>query len=134
MLRSTLTVTTPADVTALTTVERVKAELGISDGDSDALLAIKIDEATSDIEARCRPFRRETLTETFWPDAMRHSGNSWDNSWGNSWGNCRFSLHNVLFRATPRLRRYKRDQFPVFAPNCHKSLQLLRNSTQLISP
>lgn len=76
-MNSLLSVTTPAEFTALTTVERVKLELSISGPDSDALLAAKIDEASSDIAVRVDPsLRRETLTETFWPEGRegRSSG------------------------------------------------------------
>ena len=61
----------PSEFTLLTTIERVKQELEIIENDSDALLTAKIKEATSDIELRCRTFRRETLTATFWPEAAR---------------------------------------------------------------
>lgn len=66
-MNSTLTVTQAATVTALTTLQRVKAELGIADGASDSILSSKISEASSDIEAQLnRVFRRETVQETFW--------------------------------------------------------------------
>jgi hypothetical protein len=82
MLHSTLVVTTPANATALTTLERVKAELEISGNDSDDLLQSKINEASSDIEARCRPFRRETVTETFWPARpSRYGSHGFHNGW-----------------------------------------------------
>lgn len=68
-MNSTLAVTTPADVTALTTIERVKLELSITNSDDDDLLSAKIDDATSDIAVRVGPsLRRETVTETFYPD------------------------------------------------------------------
>lgn len=51
----------------LTTLERVKLELGISGSASDQLLRIKIREATSDIEQRIRPIRFATIVEEFWP-------------------------------------------------------------------
>jgi uncharacterized phiE125 gp8 family phage protein len=61
------TITTAATITALTTLETVKEELGITTTSSDAILTRKIDEATSDIEAHLgRTFCRETITETFW--------------------------------------------------------------------
>lgn len=66
-MRSILTVTTPATVTKLTTLERVKQELSITDGSKDAILNAKIDEASSDIEAHLGfSVRHETVTETFW--------------------------------------------------------------------
>lgn len=55
----------------LTTVERVKLELSISGNASDNLLALKIEEATSDIEGRCRPLRHATVVEEFWPSVGR---------------------------------------------------------------
>lgn len=66
-MRSVLTVTVPATVTALTTLNRVKLELDITSGASDGILEIKIDEASSDIEAALG-FRvpKETVAETFW--------------------------------------------------------------------
>lgn len=64
---SIATITSAASVTRLTTLERVKQELDITDGSKDALLASKIDEATSDIEAHLgRVFRREVFSERFW--------------------------------------------------------------------
>jgi uncharacterized phiE125 gp8 family phage protein len=66
------TITTAADVTALTTLERAKEELGITTNANDAILERKIDEATSDIEAHLgRIFCRETITETFWGHAFQ---------------------------------------------------------------
>jgi len=67
-MRSIATITTGPSVTRLTTLSRIKQELGIASSDDDALLAAKIDEATSDIEAHLsRTFARATLSETFWP-------------------------------------------------------------------
>jgi hypothetical protein len=66
-LRYTAVITAGPAETKLTTVERVKLELGITDTDSDALLGFKIDEASSDIELHIpRKLSRVTLTETFW--------------------------------------------------------------------
>lgn len=65
-MRSIITVASPASVTALTTLERVKAELGISDDASDALLRAKIREASSDINARAWADPFEAVTQTFW--------------------------------------------------------------------
>lgn len=66
-MRSILTVTTAPSVTSLTTLQRVKDELGIADGASDAILNTKIAEASSDIEAHLgRTLSRATLTQTFW--------------------------------------------------------------------
>lgn len=65
-MRSITSVTTAATVRNLTTLERVKLELGITDNASDALLLAKIREATSDINARAWADPMETLTQTFW--------------------------------------------------------------------
>ncbi len=65
-MRTIQTVTTAATVTNLTTLDRVKLELGITDNASDVLLAAKIREATSDINARAWADPYETLTQTFW--------------------------------------------------------------------
>jgi len=65
-LRSILSVTTAATVTALTTLERLKQELDITVSTYDSLLRAKIKEATSDINARAWADPRETLTQTFW--------------------------------------------------------------------
>lgn len=65
-MRSILSITTAATVTALTTLERVKTELSIVDNASDILLRAKIREATSDINARAWADPLETLTQTFW--------------------------------------------------------------------
>lgn len=68
-MRSVVTVASPASDTALTTLERVKLELGIPAGTttSDPILQEKIEEASDDIEAALG-FRlvRETAVETFW--------------------------------------------------------------------
>ncbi len=65
-MRSILTVTTAATVTDLTTLDRVKSELSITDNANDVLLRAKIREASSDINARAWADPYETLTETFW--------------------------------------------------------------------
>lgn len=71
-MNSIVTVTTAADETKLTTLERVKLEIDITDGSLDDLLNAKIDDATSDIAVRVRPsLKRETVTETFWHDQAR---------------------------------------------------------------
>jgi hypothetical protein len=68
-MRSIVTVTAASDDSNLTTLERVKAELDISENDSssDMVLNAKIAEASDDIEASLG-FRlaRETVVETFW--------------------------------------------------------------------
>lgn len=62
-----VTVTTPAEATALVTLDRVKAELGITTTTHDVLLTAKIAEASADIEAHIGyRLARETVTETFW--------------------------------------------------------------------
>jgi uncharacterized phiE125 gp8 family phage protein len=66
-MRSRVVVTTEANETKLTTLARVKAELGITDGSKDTILNYKIDEASSDIEAYLGySVKRETVTEEFW--------------------------------------------------------------------
>lgn len=71
-MNSIVTVTTPADETKLTTVERVILELPDATADDTSLLAAKIDDATSDIAVRVRPsLKRETLSETFWHEHAR---------------------------------------------------------------
>lgn len=65
-MRSILNIPTPATVRNLTTLERVKAELSITDNTSDVLLRAKIREASSDINARAWADPLETLAETFW--------------------------------------------------------------------
>lgn len=70
-MRSILTVTVPATETALTTLARVKLELGITNTNSDAILEAKIDEASSDASAFLGfVVERETVAETFWPEAF----------------------------------------------------------------
>lgn len=67
VLRSIATVTGANVNKALTTLERVKAELGIAGSASDTVLQAKILEASSDIEAHLgRTLRQETLSEVFW--------------------------------------------------------------------
>lgn len=66
-MQSIATVTTAPERTALTTLERVKLELGISSDESDTILAAKINEASSDIEAHVsRSFASAGVTERFW--------------------------------------------------------------------
>jgi hypothetical protein len=73
-MRTMLSVTTPAKITRLTTRERVKLELNISDNASDQILNYKIEEASGDIEAALG-FRvpRENVVETFWHEAVDQS-------------------------------------------------------------
>jgi hypothetical protein len=66
---STLAVTTPAATKDLTTLARLKTDLGIADAAQDAALADVIREASDAIGRECaRPdgFGRETVTETWW--------------------------------------------------------------------
>lgn len=66
-MRSIATITTPPERVALTTLERVKAELNITSDASDELLAAKILEASSDIESKLnRSLARAGMTERFW--------------------------------------------------------------------
>lgn len=65
-MRSILNIPSPVTVRNLTTLERVKAELSITDNASDVLLLAKIREASSDINARAYADPFEAVTETFW--------------------------------------------------------------------
>lgn len=66
-MESIVVITTAPEATRLTTLERVKSELNITTETTDDLLAAKIDEASSDIEAHLgRTLNRATLTQTFW--------------------------------------------------------------------
>lgn len=65
-VRSVVSVTTAASVSALTTLDRAKQELGITGNQYDDVLRSKIREATADITARFHADPRETLTETLW--------------------------------------------------------------------
>lgn len=68
-MRSIVTVNTAATETDLTTLERVKLELGITSDTSNDLLSAKINEASSAIQAYLGfVLGRETVTETFRPD------------------------------------------------------------------
>lgn len=68
-MRSITTITTPPARVALTTVERVKAELGITGDANDDLLEQKILEASSDIESKlARVLARAGITQRFWGD------------------------------------------------------------------
>ena len=69
LMRSIVQVTTAPEHVALTTLDRVKLELGITTEASDDLLRAKILEASSDIEAQCqRNFAAQGMTERFWGD------------------------------------------------------------------
>lgn len=68
MIRSILTVTSPAEASAkrLCTLAALKAELGINDSASDAALEEKIDQASASIAEWCqRAFAAEAVSETF---------------------------------------------------------------------
>lgn len=67
MMKSVATVTVANEDKGLTTLDRVKSELGITGNSQDALLNSKILEASSDIEAHLnRVLRKETISEVFW--------------------------------------------------------------------
>lgn len=93
-MNSTIVVTTPAAVTALTTIDRMQQELRVTDDDS-VLLGPKIDEASSDIAARCAAsLRRETVTETIYPGQLRPNSNGdhysrWQGDLGPNFGHHR---------------------------------------------
>ncbi len=68
-MRSIVTVTSPNSDTMLTTLARVKLELGITgvDTNRDMLLNLKILEASDDIEASLGfTVRKETVSQEFW--------------------------------------------------------------------
>lgn len=67
-MKSIINVTSPSSYQYLTTLDRVKQELSITDSGSDAILTSKISEASSDIFARIWPRPAETVTETFYPE------------------------------------------------------------------
>ena len=60
-----ITITTPADTKRLCELSTLKADLGITGGDDDTALELKIDQASAAIVAYCeREFARETVKET----------------------------------------------------------------------
>jgi hypothetical protein len=64
-----VTIITPADSTALTTLERLKLELGITSDINDDLLLARINSVSSLIARRCFPaFGLQTVIETFYVD------------------------------------------------------------------
>jgi hypothetical protein len=66
-MHSALTVVSPNANKGLTTLTRLKSELGISGATDDALLGAKILEASSDIETHLNcVLRSEVVSETFW--------------------------------------------------------------------
>lgn len=66
-----ITVTSSAVHPELTTLIRVKEELGLTGSTSDSLLVSQIQEASSLIKSYCgREFARETVTETFVGNGM----------------------------------------------------------------
>ncbi len=68
-----LTVLTPAVTIDLTTLERAKAELGITNNASDSLVTAWIHEVSSQISSACgRVFGLERLSETFDPSGPHH--------------------------------------------------------------
>lgn len=67
LMENIATVTVNPEATNLTTLDRVKSELGISGTDHDEILEAKIAEASADIEAHLgRTLSRVTISETFW--------------------------------------------------------------------
>jgi hypothetical protein len=66
-IQSVLTVTTPATVTALVQLSRVKLEFSITGTASDNVLNAKIAEASSDLDAAIGfTIARTSVAETFW--------------------------------------------------------------------
>ena len=65
------TVQTPASSYDLTTLESVKLDLNISDGDTtnDTFLSAKISQVSTAVQSYCnRPFVSETYQDVFYPD------------------------------------------------------------------
>lgn len=68
-MNNDIVIVAEAEATALTTLERVKLELSISNDTSDELLLAKIAGASSVVAGLCFPsLKRETVIETFYPD------------------------------------------------------------------
>lgn len=68
-MNSDVVVVTPADKTALTSLERIRLEGKIFRDADDDLLTAKIAEASALIDSRCWPsLKRETVTETFYTE------------------------------------------------------------------
>lgn len=68
-MNSTVEIVAPAEATALTTLERIKQELGIGNDASDVLLTARIASASSLIDGMCWPsLKRESVIERFFPD------------------------------------------------------------------
>jgi hypothetical protein len=100
-MQSILNVVTPATVTSLTTLARVKSELNISDRTSDALLSSKIAEASSDIQATLGyTLPAEDVAETFWHQHRHQLGYAYGSGYG--YGNLGGETTEILFlRRTP---------------------------------
>lgn len=68
-MNPTIEITTPAKTTALTTLDRVKLELGINNDANDVLLTARVAAASSLIDGMCWPsLKRETVIERFYPE------------------------------------------------------------------
>lgn len=71
---SILTVTAPASTFDLTTITDVKADLGITNTDSDALLTRYVSESSIEFANACnRVFAKETVSELFRPDEPKRT-------------------------------------------------------------
>src|SRR5262245_46241075 len=76
-MRSKLVIEEPAESKNLTVLQTVKAELGITTDEKDAVLEGLISQASDIVAAYCdRVFARETVTEHFWPERR-----SWYENW-----------------------------------------------------
>lgn len=95
-MESLLNIVTPAVRPKFTTLSRVKSELNITDGASNEILTIKIEEATSDlILAIGYGVASEVVSETFWHDHPQRFGYGYGS-------NCNARNNEVLFlRRTP---------------------------------
>jgi Phage gp6-like head-tail connector protein len=77
-MRSVVEIIAPATSVLLTTLSRVKSELGITTGDSDEILEAKIAEASSDVQAAIGyRLPSEDVIETFWHDHPQRHNHAW---------------------------------------------------------
>lgn len=95
-MQSLLNVITPESTPRLTTLARVKAELGIQDPVSDVILLSKIDEASSDIRAALGyAIVSESVEETFWHEHRELHG------YGFGWRRDGHFAESLFLRRTP---------------------------------
>lgn len=95
-MQSLLTIVAPEASPRLTTLVRVKGELGIKDGGSDEVLKSKIDEASSDIRAALGyAIISEGVEETFWHEHRQQHG------YGFGWRRDGHFAESLFLRRTP---------------------------------